>query len=187
MEVANKKLTEQREGLQDSIKQLLSRPNFSGFPVGLRIDTSRGYFGKLYLDTLVLGAQFSECGEWGGHREWLKIYMDQRNITKAIFIKDSVVCRFKNQGKKYFRVENSVFTIEKNLQQEISNYLLDLNRMTFMEQVMYANAANSYSANIKSGAGGIPKLFNYNISFYDLSFKWDHFERLRDKIKKGSK
>ena len=97
------------------------------------------------------------------------------------FIYDSVVCRYNNEGKKYFQTEKSVYTINKSLQQEIIYYLFDLNRMTLLEQEMMANAANSYQAYIKNGSD-LPLLLNYQISFIDWSFSWNHFQRLKKKI-----
>lgn len=180
IEKENKELIGQNNALKDSIEILKSRPDFSGYPDSLRIDTTSGFFGTLYSDTLILSAEYADCGEWGGHRETLKIYID-KGLTKAIFVYDSVDCRFQNEGKKYFRTENTVFIINENLQQEIIYYLFDLNRMAFLEQEMYSNAANGFSAFIKQGLD-IPQLFNYGISFYDLSFNWNHFDRLRYKI-----
>ncbi len=181
LEEKNQKLTDQNIQLRDSIERLSVRPDFSGFPDSLRIDTTQGLFGKIYRDTLVLLAEYADCGEWGGHREWLKIHKD-KELTKVTFIYDSVVCRYNNEGKKYFQTEKTVYIIDKNLQQEIIYYLFDINRMTLLDQEMMANAANSYEVYIKSGSD-LPLLFNYQISFIDWSFSWNHFQRLKKKIK----
>ena len=180
LEKQNQELTNQNIRLRDSIVHLSSRLDLSGFPDNLRIDTTSGLFGSLYSDTLILLAEYADCGEWGGHREWLKIHRD-KEITKVIFVYDSVVCRYKNEGKKYFQTEKSVYTINKSLQQEIIYYLFDLNRMTLLDQEMLANAANSYQAYIKSGSD-LPLLLEYEISFIDWSFRWNHFQTLKKKI-----
>ena len=180
LEKKNQDLTNQNIRLRDSIDFLSARPDLSGFPDSLRIDTTGGLFGSLYSDTLILLAEYTDCGEWGGHREWLKIHRDIE-LTKVTFIYDSVVCRYNNEGKKYFQTEKSVYTINKSLQQEIIYYLFDLNRMTLLEQEMMANAANSYQAYIKNGSD-LPLLLNYQISFIDWSFSWNHFQRLKKKI-----
>ena len=180
LEKKNQDLTNQNIRLRDSIVHLSSRLDLSGFPDNLRIDTTSGLFGSLYSDTLILLAEYADCGEWGGHREWLKIHRD-KEITKVIFVYDSVVCRYKNEGKKYFQTEKSVYTINKSLQQEIIYYLFDLNRMTLLDQEMLANAANSYQAYIKSGSD-LPLLLEYEISFIDWSFRWNHFQTLKKKI-----
>ena len=161
LEKKNQDLTNQNIRLRDSIVHLSSRPDLSGFPDSLRIDTTSGLFGSLYSDTLILLAEYADCGEWGGHREWLKIHRD-KEITKVTFVYDSVVCRYNNEGKKYFQTEKSVYTINKSLQQEIIYYLFDLNRMTLLYQEMLANAANSYKAYIKSGSD-LPLLIEYEI------------------------
>src|SRR5690606_31208784 len=106
--------------------------------------------------------------------------------TKAIFIYDSVVCRHQNEGKKYFQTEKIVYTIDKDLQQEVLYYLFDLNRMTLLEQEMVANAANLFSASINHRKD-LPQFFSYDISFTDWSFKWNHFQKLKEKIKTTAK
>ena len=159
----NQELSDQNIRLRDSIDQLSVRPDFSGFPDSLRVDTTKGLFGNLYGDTLILLAEYADCGEWGGHREWIKIHND-KDFTKVTFIYDSVVCRYNNEGKKYFQTEKTIYTIDKNLQQEVIYFLFDINRMTLLNQEMMANAANSYKVYIKSGYD-LPLPFNFQISF----------------------
>ncbi|MFI2744335.1 hypothetical protein ACG2LH_16490 [Zhouia sp. PK063] len=181
LEQKNKELTDQNLLLLDSINRLSFRPDFSGFPDSLRIDTTQGLLGKIYNDTLVILAEYADCGEWGGHREWLKIHKD-KDLTKVTFTYDSVACRYKNEGKKYFQTEKTTYTIDKNLQQEVIYYLFDINRMTLLNQKVGSNAANSYEVYIKSSSD-LPLLFNLQISFIDWSFNWDHFQKLKNKIK----
>ena len=181
----NKELNKLNSQLQDSLEKLITQPDFIGFPENLEIDTTKGLFGKIVIDTLVLFAEYADCGEWGGHREWLKIY-NTEELTKAIFIYDSVACRHQNEGKKYFQTEKTIYTIDKDLQQEVLYYLFDLNRMTFLEQEMVTNAANLFSASINHRKD-IPPLFNYDISFIFCYFKWNHFQKLKEKIKTTAK
>lgn len=42
-------------------------------------------------DTLTLYAQYSECGEWGGHQEWLRIYRGEDDELWAVYQRDTVV------------------------------------------------------------------------------------------------
>lgn len=166
----------QNNRLRDSLNQLTTLSNLVNFPNSLEIDTTSGLFGKLTLDTLVLFAEYADCGEWGGHHEWLKIYI-QDKITKAMYIRDSVACRYNNMGRKYFPIEKTTFILRKSLQQEVIYYLLDLNRMSFLDMEMNTNSANSYAAFIKDGSR-LPLQTRYQVSLLDPSFSWNHFEML---------
>lgn len=50
-------------------------------------------------DTLKILIQFSDCGEWGGHRESIFLQRNQNNEASARFTMDSVSCsNIKNYG-----------------------------------------------------------------------------------------
>ena len=54
-------------------------------------------------DTLLIAGYFSECGEWGGHREKIKIYK-QSGEAWITYIKDSVSCsRDPNNDRRIVR------------------------------------------------------------------------------------
>ncbi|RPD45370.1 hypothetical protein DNI29_18475 [Hymenobacter sediminis] len=86
--------------------------------------SSPHYLPNLGIDTLKLKANYSECGEWGGHREMIKIYMSnkakgtERDFMKwsgpfaAEFWLDTIGCSYR-PDRRYFLVEQTELSIEQ--------------------------------------------------------------------------
>jgi hypothetical protein len=90
---------------------------------------------------LNLYADFDECGEWGGHREEIKLIRERKNIV-ALFTKDSVNCQNPN-GRKV--IENKKVILNDEQKEAISIYLHELLNKSLGERVPY-HAGEWYSA-----------------------------------------
>lgn len=44
------------------------------------------------IDTLVLGASYADCGEWGGHTEVMKIFRRKGEAFRIVYKRDTVNC-----------------------------------------------------------------------------------------------
>ena len=126
-------------------------------------------------DTLKLSAYFDECGEFGGHREQMRIYKIRGTIPGgssdtlgADFYVDTVKCASDNRKRVFVRIKSKVLTVDdKRL---LLNYMGDLLKKALNEG-MYSNAGKVY--NIKCG---MPKI---DISYLDDGQDWDGFYKMK--------
>lgn len=94
-------------------------------------------------DTLVLMGRFADCGEWGGHREVIKIFR-QENGLLATYERDTVKC----PDPSYFDrriVERLSGELDQAKQQRVVAYLQELTERTFYDEGI-SNAGDSYTA-----------------------------------------
>ncbi|MEP1025998.1 MAG: hypothetical protein ABJG68_07320 [Crocinitomicaceae bacterium] len=137
--------------------------------------------GRLYNDTLILEAEYVECGEWGGDKEWLKIYKI-RDTTLCLFLHDSADCKNHNYQTRYTRIDSSLHVIDRKDEAAVINYLHELTKLAFLSQYPISNACGSFSAKVTAG-NDIGPLFQFEASTHDWSFRWLEFIKLRDQLK----
>jgi hypothetical protein len=65
-------------------------------------------------DTLIIKVQYDECGEWGGHRESMLIYLLNDSIPSLDFNSDSVVCEENDELEREKVVEKSLIIKEED-------------------------------------------------------------------------
>ena len=168
--------------LKDSIQVLNSTPSSEYLVDTLRVDTSDGFLGSLYSDTLLLTAEFAECGEWGGNRESIIIYKEERK-TMCIILRDSANCEYFDPKTKYIRVDSSVHLLNRIDEQAIIQYLHDLTELSFLNQEPIANALHSYSAEIIPSEPEGLQLSYFETHTLDWSFMWPNYVELSAKLK----
>ncbi|PZR18239.1 MAG: hypothetical protein DI539_16530 [Flavobacterium psychrophilum] len=77
-------------------------------------------------DTLTLYAQYSECGEWGGHQESLKIYRGNDDVLWTIYQSDTLnTCEGPIENNRIALAPRTIKLTEGN-QQAIIRYMNDL-------------------------------------------------------------
>lgn len=154
-------------------------------PVGIPKSVStRHPLGLGWRDTLVVAAQTSECGEWGGHREVIKVYLDSELAQQkglgyeatdsvpriAAWFRDTL-CPASLPGHHLFLAGQH----ELGLPQEkaIFRYMQQL--LPYGLQTPYpSHAGNVYSVTCNSGLGN-----RAAISLYDTRNEWHEFGPLR--------
>lgn len=108
------------------------------------------YFKNFDLkDTLIICAMFSECGEWGGHKEYFKINKDSNNQFIATFIKDAVPCKegyLENLRKIIYQHSRKLTIAEISL---IQNYLNALLKKGKMDPDYFSNSGDLFYAKSK--------------------------------------
>jgi hypothetical protein len=161
---------------------LNATPTFEYLIDTLRVDTSDGFLGSLYRDTLILTAELSECGEWGGNREFIKVFREQR-VTKCIILHDSADCANFDRKTRYMRTDSSFFILERSDEKAIIKYMHDLTELSFFNQYPLANAMHIYSAKIVSSDPESFRLAHFETHAIDWSFMWPNFMELCLKLK----
>lgn len=74
-------------------------------------------------DTLSLTARFCECGEFGGHKERLKIFNNYKNECFVRYVKDSIDLDCPNEfDKNAVIIIDTIFKIDKPKQVQIVKY-----------------------------------------------------------------
>lgn len=138
-------------------------------------------------DTIFLSANYSECGEWGGHREIIKIYRAEktdnqefeawmRQPLEAVWLMDTIGCSHR-PDRKFFLAGQHEISREDEL--AIIKYMQSLLEYSLKE--MYP----SHSGNYFSAAQGERELKGrrrLQISFHDTRYGWDEFEPLRKRL-----
>jgi hypothetical protein len=87
-----------------------------------------------WSDTLVLEVQYKECGEWGGHREQIRIYQSevppkgevaswQQKPYTAAWLIDSVKCEYQS-GHKFLLIQQQLINLSD--EQLVERYLQQL-------------------------------------------------------------
>jgi hypothetical protein len=92
---------------------------------------------KLRRDTLYINSQFTECGEWGGHRELSKVFFSGKNfyINYQKFNADCNSVK-RNKGKLVQKlVKNITKKISDNDKVLIYNYVHQLLDAKFQEPI----------------------------------------------------
>ncbi|MHA7832466.1 MAG: hypothetical protein ACX93O_15330 [Flagellimonas sp.] len=140
-----------------------------------------------YTDTLVLSARFSDCGEFGGHNEYLKIYSEKEKYM-CLFIKQMVDCKISYTD--FIKIDSTIFELSEKNQRSILEYLLELTKVSMLHQNLADHRSNYYEMFISSGNTEAPyfvesPLMTWN--FQDQSLKWPGFIDLRDNLKNNAK
>lgn len=130
-----------------------------------------------YQDTLIIKSSFSDCGEWGGHDEFIKIYRSEKKI-KLTYIKYEEDCNNKDQSGSIVQVEKMKKNISLSRFQKIAlmNYMESLMKSQFLNKVISHSGNFFYLENtdgsLKISCGGNhPTLLeNYNLLMTKLEF-----------------
>lgn len=120
-------------------------------------------------DTLTLFTRYSECGEWGGHHEYLRIYRDEDLVVNYEI--DSVYCgreieitRFPSRTKQKRLTDSDIDVIEE--------YVKKVFKLSKKEQIYGSNANNGFYI-----------IFRGQEYFYiDSFFVWDEFDIMVRKV-----
>ena len=137
---------------------------------------SRESLGDLFgNDTLKLFAEFCQCGEFGGDKEYILIYRVDTNL-KCIIIKDSVSCHF----DKYYRISEERFPLSESSTAAVVDYLELLLRYSFIDKVWDSNVAGYFSASLERGDDNRKDI---SMDVYDSECKWIYFDILKHEIK----
>ena len=148
----------------------------------LGINISNGPLGRLYQgDTLILFAQYSECGEFGGHKEWLKFFSN-KNDLKCRSIYDSINCDNTSETMTVSRLDNSIFQMTKPAQFSTIKYLNELTQMSFWSQEPDFHVGNLYSAVVRSSMEWEQDT-TFEVWWWDQSLNWTGFQELKKEIK----
>ncbi|QHT65554.1 hypothetical protein GXP67_02180 [Rhodocytophaga rosea] len=130
-------------------------------------------------DTLKLYAEFVDCGEFGGNREYINVFRKD-SILECTLIQDSVVCNFDEYGRKYFRKAQQTLPLSESASQSITDYLELLLRYSLKGSELHSHAAGYFSATITRGVD-YRKDFSFDV--YDSEGQWIYFDILKNEIK----
>ncbi len=147
----------------------------------LEHEEDKDIFNMLYVnsDTLNLYADIRDCGEFGGHKEIIKIYSDRHNHRynlnyKKYYSNCDSIGRYLLNNKVEF--ESTIKLTEKN-KKSIYHYIQKLLELK-LNQRFYSNANNIFSVYksdstlvISVSDVDIRKLENYNKLIKDLKIK----------------
>jgi hypothetical protein len=100
-------------------------------------------------------ARFSECGEWGGHEEELKVYTDVNNIFFAKHIIYSVNCdAARNSGfsKNSGIVSDKKVQLTHDKKELVNKYLQNLVKAKNGEHTIVGHASNYFSATLSDSS-----------------------------------
>ena len=122
-------------------------------------------------DTLQLSARFSECGEFGGHKEKILIYSNYKKEYFAKFTKDSIDLDCPNDfEEKALIVQDTIIEINKSKEKLIGNYLNKLYKRTIIGKT--SDHDNDYFSAKTNHSG---------LSLYNVEPKknWNEFRKLQ--------
>lgn len=142
---------------------------------GLDDDNKSGseeVLGNLYgADTLTIKAQFSDCGEWGGHSERIDIYRDDISLV-ALYRRDTVNCPNPALFNRRL-IETSTLPLSDEDQKDVIHFLKAILESSFREPGI--SHAGSYYSVSKSGG-------ELKINYHHMYGEWDGFEELKKSI-----
>lgn len=130
-------------------------------------------------DTLKIFAEFAQCGEFGGNREYIYVYRADSTFESRI-MKDSVVCHSNQNEKKIIRIENETYSLSKTASKAITDYLELLLRYSLKEKEWHTNVAGYFSASITRG---VNYRRDFSIDVFDSEGLWIYFDILKNEIK----
>ena len=128
-----------------------------------------------YEDTLYIKSRFSECGEWGGHDEVLKIFYVKERKTMLQFERNEVVdCYARNPigGIVKKPILKKEFILSMSEKEFLMNYINQLTKSKFLER-NFGNSGNSFSIEDSKGKLKISTYGNqnYNVNIYNELLK----------------
>lgn len=129
-------------------------------------------------DTLRLYAYFDECGEFGGHREQIRIYKikgtipgDSLDTLGADFLIDTVKCAPDNSKRLFRKTKTKILT--RNDKKVLLKYMSELLENA-LNETWRSNAGKGYGVKCE-----IPKL---DVSYLDDEQDWDGFYEMRNSV-----
>ncbi len=129
-------------------------------------------------DTIFIESQFQDCGEWGGHKEHIKIYYSEKKILLN-YIKYKVNCGNRNNVGQIIQEKDFSKTIVLSEIQSrgIMNYINNLMKLKFISE-SFGNSGNSFIVKNSTGSLHISNygstsllLNNYNTLMDVLDFQ----------------
>ena len=124
-------------------------------------------------DTLIICARFSECGEWGGHKEIFIIFHKDSSKTMAIFTKDTLLCKegyLEDKRKIIYKTSKTLSSENLVTIQKFLDELLNKSK----EEMPMSHMGNLYYYYAKS--------HKLSVSFFDTEFSWKGFIELKKLI-----
>jgi uncharacterized membrane protein len=122
-------------------------------------------------DTLLLYAQYSECGEWGGHEEYINITPTEKGLLAVFSWNKPKVC--KSEFKDAPPITNGTSKIlnpeEKTI---ISSYISDLADAKSKNEKPSWNMLDVFTVHTKDST----------LEFENWNRGWKGFEKLRNKV-----
>ncbi|MDU0371269.1 hypothetical protein ACFPAF_12750 [Hymenobacter endophyticus] len=137
------------------------------------------HIGNLGFDTLTLYAHYSECGEWGGHREIIHVYMSEKarrnspdfsqwkGPLAATWLLDTIGCSYR-PDRKY--IKQAVIQLTAAQEASVVHYAQALTIRSF-KQAPPSHAGNAFSLRYHST----------RIELYPAD-DWSKFDELRTQL-----
>ena len=136
----------------------------------------------IITDTLEMSAYFDECGEFGGHREQIRIYKiegsvpgDSLDTLGADLLIDTVKCASDNRKRILDKTKTKILTSDDK--RVILKYVSELLENA-LNETWHSNAGKVYSVQCK-----MPKLA---VSYLDDGQDWDGFYEMRNSVFKNN-
>jgi hypothetical protein len=167
---------------QDSSVSPAADPYGDLYSSAFDIDTTKGLLGTLYYaDTLVLRGTYSECGEFGGHTDWLRIsYSKGQAICSMVY--EPPACDRRLDEEIESIQDTLVYELTRYHEKRVLEYLVQLLQLSFRYQDIQTNVMHIYTADIETRVG-VPSLNRFNLLCYDLSLSWAEFRELKENIR----
>jgi hypothetical protein len=70
-------------------------------------------------DTLIINVEFSDCGEWGGHKEFIKLFRNSENRLIGELKVDSISCKSIKDCENYSDLDDNSRKIVKTIVKEL--------------------------------------------------------------------
>lgn len=127
-------------------------------------------------DTLTLKARFCECGEFGGHKEVIKVFNNYKNESFVRYIRDSINLDCPdNFDVNAIIIKDTMFKINKSKQKEILNYLNKLYKKSIKNYTL-EHALEYFEASTKTN-----RLTLYTA---ETENKWREFRKIQVQLMK---
>lgn len=127
------------------------KKNETDFKRLLNNSIEKNPLGILYqTDTLKLTAQFSECGEFGGHKESIEIFCNYKREYFAKYVRNSMDLDCPNNFEETaIIVKDTLFKINSNKEKLVIKYLDKLYRRTLTPK-MISHSNDYFKAKTKN-------------------------------------
>ncbi|WP_265129399.1 hypothetical protein [Chryseobacterium oranimense] len=95
-------------------------------------------------DTIFIKSRFTDCGEWGGHNELIKVYRSKRKM-ELTYIKYKVNCGKMDSSGSLIQIKDTTrhFILSDSQQLSLMNYFNNLMKSKFIDKE-YGNSGNSF-------------------------------------------
>jgi len=126
-------------------------------------------------DKLIIVGEFSECGEWGGHKETITIFRDSLYNISASLIVDSVSCTdsMGNIDVRRFVYLNKTVKVSKIQQQEVVDCISEMTQLLLINKDFISNAFHIYSVKLND---------QLMLKYSDFPSQWQGFNELRNSL-----